>query len=205
MTLSLDAPGMAHTSDGPASHPGAAPLSAASAEVCAPSGSSIVGSVALFTYNCDRSDGSNHVEWRRRTGQRVTVVALDAPADGWARSTREERIAAAMPFTYTVRWADGFEGSVFEDEILPAAASAPGVIVGRIGPAPRPPVTIDASVLALVRAPVHLRERQALGTSYASVRQLARLSRADVADALGCDEQRLADFEAGSIPIDRRG
>lgn len=51
--------------------------------------------------------------------------------------------------------------------------------------------------------PVLLSTRQQLGRALATARELARLRRADVAAALGIDEQRLADFESGSIQIVR--
>ncbi len=75
------------------------------------------GAQMLFTYNCDMSDGSAHVEWRNRSPQIVTVIARCEPDEGWEESTLEERDEAAMPWSYTVRWDDGFEGDVFEDEL----------------------------------------------------------------------------------------
>lgn len=51
--------------------------------------------------------------------------------------------------------------------------------------------------------PVLLSTRQQLGRALATARELARLRRADLAAALGVDEQRIADFESGSIPIAR--
>ena len=51
--------------------------------------------------------------------------------------------------------------------------------------------------------PVLFSTRAALGQSIAGARQLARLSRADLARALGTTEQHVADIESGSAPITR--
>ncbi len=52
--------------------------------------------------------------------------------------------------------------------------------------------------------PVLFTTRRALGAAIAAARQLARISRADLAAALGIDEKRLADFESGSLTLKRR-
>lgn len=52
--------------------------------------------------------------------------------------------------------------------------------------------------------PVLFTARRALGAAIAAARQLARLSRADLAGALGINEQRLADLESGSLVVNRR-
>jgi hypothetical protein len=75
------------------------------------------GSRLLFAYNCDRSDASAHVAWHDRSGQSVTVVGRYDVDVGWESSTRAERVDAAMPWVYLVRWDDGFEGGAFEDEL----------------------------------------------------------------------------------------
>lgn len=54
-------------------------------------------------------------------------------------------------------------------------------------------------------APVLLSTRQALGESIAAARKLARLSRADLARALGTTEQIVANLESGSISLTRTG
>jgi DNA-binding transcriptional regulator YiaG len=53
-------------------------------------------------------------------------------------------------------------------------------------------------------ATVLLSERRGLGKAIQAGRDLARISRADLARALGVDEQRVADIESGSVPIERR-
>ena len=54
-------------------------------------------------------------------------------------------------------------------------------------------------------APVSTSTRAFLGESIAAARKLARLSRADLARALGTTEQIVANLESGSISMTRTG
>lgn len=74
------------------------------------------GSRASFEYHCNESHDSAHAQWWYRSHQRVTVLGV-AECDGlWG--TMAERAEAGTPKCYVVRWADGFEATVFEDELL---------------------------------------------------------------------------------------
>lgn len=83
------------------------------------------GERAWFEYHCNEAHDSDHAEWWYRSHQQVTVVG-DADHDGhWG--TMLERADGGTPKLYNVRWDDGFEGAVFEDELLtdPAAFERP--------------------------------------------------------------------------------
>jgi hypothetical protein len=79
------------------------------------------GDVAHFEYHCNESADSAHAEWWYRSHQQVTVLG-EADHDGWPGSTFIERSNAGQPKVYDIRWSDGFEGAVFEDELLTSPA-----------------------------------------------------------------------------------
>lgn len=74
-----------------------------------------VGEQAWFEYHCLESSESADAPVWYRSHQRVTV--LDMEENDGADMTREERSANGCPFTYTVRFEDGLEWDVFEDEL----------------------------------------------------------------------------------------
>jgi len=79
------------------------------------------GERAYFEYHCNQAHDSAHAQWWYRSHQPVTVLALitsDAPS-GWSMDDRGE---GGTPRTYRVRWDDGEEGDVFEDELLESDA-----------------------------------------------------------------------------------
>lgn len=77
----------------------------------------LIGSVAQFTYNCDTSDNSSHVDLRDRSPAHVVVIGPPDVEPGWEHSTVEERDAACMPWVYPIRFEDGYESAAFEDEL----------------------------------------------------------------------------------------
>lgn len=74
-----------------------------------------VGERAWFEYHCWESPRSQDAPAWYHSHQQVTVLAVDE--NDSAGMTRAERDDAAMPFTYTVRFDDGLEWAVFEDEL----------------------------------------------------------------------------------------
>lgn len=79
------------------------------------------GDVAFFEYHCNESHDSAHAAWWYRSHQTVTVLG-ESDHDGEDGSTWMERAEDGTPKCYEVRWADGFEGAVFEDELLTSTA-----------------------------------------------------------------------------------
>lgn len=83
-----------------------------------------------FEYHCFESDDSADAHLWRHSQQRVTVVRHDPTdhdciADGTTLDYRLDE--AAMPCLYVIRFEDGLEAGVFEDELLtdPAGYSRP--------------------------------------------------------------------------------
>lgn len=75
------------------------------------------GERSWFEYHCNESVDSAHAEWWYRTRQPVTILGrADCEPCAW-QSTAAERSAWLTPRIYAVRWDDGFEGDVFEDEL----------------------------------------------------------------------------------------
>lgn len=78
------------------------------------------GDRAWFEYHCFESPESADAEAWYRSHQRVTVLGLDPNgewADGLEGTAQKRADEWATPATYRVRWADGFEYAVFEDEL----------------------------------------------------------------------------------------
>lgn len=73
------------------------------------------GEEAWFEYHCLESDESVDAPVWHRSHQRVTVLDMNE-GDG-EDMTREERDENGFPFTYKVRFEDGLEWDVFEDEL----------------------------------------------------------------------------------------
>jgi len=84
------------------------------------------GDEAYFEYHCTEAHESAHAEWWYRSHQKIIVLG-ETDHDGWPGSTFRERAEASQPKVYSVRWPDGFEGAVFEDELLtsPSGYSRP--------------------------------------------------------------------------------
>lgn len=71
-----------------------------------------------FEYHCWESPESADSELWYRSHQRVTIVALEAIEDGAEKLTMVQRLDGGIPAVYRVRFNDGYQGSVFEDELL---------------------------------------------------------------------------------------
>ena len=74
------------------------------------------GDKAHFEYHCYESPDSADAPIWYRSHQCVTVLAEEDSDGGWG--TFEERRDAGTPKCYRVRFKDGLEWSVFEDELL---------------------------------------------------------------------------------------
>jgi hypothetical protein len=75
------------------------------------------GDQAQFEYHCYEGHDSADAQLWYRSHQVVTVLFEDE-SDAWEGSTYDERAEAALPKVYRVRFADGFEGTAWEDELL---------------------------------------------------------------------------------------
>lgn len=82
--------------------------------------------VTWFEYHCNESPDSEDAPAWYRSHQQVTVLR-QGDNDGWEGSTFIQRSHACTPRTYIVRFADGLEWAVFEDELVnsPAAFERP--------------------------------------------------------------------------------
>jgi len=76
------------------------------------------GDAAWFEYHCNESPVSADAQLWYRSHQQVTVVAALGTVLDWPGSTFRARQDAGAPRYYRVRFADGFEGTVFEHELL---------------------------------------------------------------------------------------
>lgn len=79
-----------------------------------------MGDRAWFEYHCLESDESCDVEVWRHSHEQVEVIGIPVDQEPLAQSaelTPQERLAEGIPRLYTVRWEDGFEHDVFEDEL----------------------------------------------------------------------------------------
>jgi len=74
-----------------------------------------VGRELWFEYHCFESDQSCDAELWHHSQQRVRVLQVVEPGVG---ETAEERGDNGQPRVYKVRFTDGFEYDVFEDELL---------------------------------------------------------------------------------------
>lgn len=75
------------------------------------------GDTAWFEYHCLEAAESPDAPVWYRSHQRVTVLSLDRN-DAPASSTFTERSTDGTPYTYRVRFSDGLEWDVFEDELF---------------------------------------------------------------------------------------
>lgn len=74
------------------------------------------GERAFFEYHCNQSHDSEDAQLWYRSHQEVTVLGR-GDDDGHA-ATHAERAENGTPRIYSVRFDDGHEGEVFEDELL---------------------------------------------------------------------------------------
>ena len=79
------------------------------------------GERAHFEYHCLESPDSSDAEIWYRSHQQVTVLK-EEESDAWEGSTFEERGEEGQPKLYQVRFDDGLEWSVFEDELMTTPA-----------------------------------------------------------------------------------
>lgn len=99
------------------------------------------GEHAYFEYHCQRSHDSSDAEAWYRDHQRVVVIDLpDSDGKDWLLdgASAEERADASIPMIYTVRFADGHEHDVFEDELL----VSPVFFSAKCGPPPPSEISI---------------------------------------------------------------
>jgi hypothetical protein len=75
------------------------------------------GTELFFEYHCEESHSSSHAEWWYRSHQKVTVLAC-VNKDESGDMTQNDRFDKGHQLVYKIRWADGFEGDCFEDELL---------------------------------------------------------------------------------------
>lgn len=80
------------------------------------------GDTAYFEYHCYEGHDSGDAQAWYRSHQEVTVICRDDVEEGSLGQTYAERAESCWPWTYTVRWADGFEYSVWEDELFTSPA-----------------------------------------------------------------------------------
>lgn len=74
-----------------------------------------INDVCWFEYHCLESENSSDAKLWRHTHQKVKV--LDIVEKGLS-GTKDERLKNGTPAVYRVKFPDGFEYDVFEDELL---------------------------------------------------------------------------------------
>lgn len=73
------------------------------------------GETAYFEYHCNRSHDSEDAPQWYRSHDTVTVLRFDHEGSA---DTLDRRLEIGEPSSYIVRFEDGFEGGVFEDELF---------------------------------------------------------------------------------------
>jgi hypothetical protein len=101
------------------------------------------GDMAAFEYHCLEAHHSADAELWYRSRSPVTVIGLDPDGEAAVAASLIERAEAGMPLTYIVRFPDGHEAGVFEDELLTherhfSAAHTPGTRPSAIAKATQP-------------------------------------------------------------------
>jgi hypothetical protein len=76
-----------------------------------------IGSKAWFEYHCWESPQSSDAEIWYRSHQQVVIIGV-ANCDPIAFTTFEERADSGCQLLYRVRFNDGLEWDIFEDELL---------------------------------------------------------------------------------------
>lgn len=74
-----------------------------------------IGNEYWFEYHCFESPASCDAEIWYRSHQKVYVLSISEPGNG---DTPQERGEAGEPRVYKVRFKDGLEWDVFEDELM---------------------------------------------------------------------------------------
>jgi hypothetical protein len=74
-----------------------------------------IGSKCWFEYHCYEGKDSADAHLWYRSHQPITIVSLIEKGYG---KTQQERGDNGHPAMYKIRFQDGFEGGVFEDEIM---------------------------------------------------------------------------------------
>lgn len=87
----------------------------------------------FFEYHCNESHDSAHAELWYRSQVEVTVLCIENMGPEHRNSTRRSRGENGIPLVYKIRFADGFEHTAFEDELLSSPAH-----YCRPNPPPRP-------------------------------------------------------------------
>jgi len=76
-----------------------------------------VGSIFWFEYHClESAESADAIAWYH-SHQKVEVLGV-AECDGVNIEKLEDRIEAKCPLVYRVKFQDGLEYDVFEDELL---------------------------------------------------------------------------------------
>jgi hypothetical protein len=76
------------------------------------------GETAAFEYHCYESHASSDAELWYRSQQQVLVLGLSETAEQELLEGYLSRSEAGMPLVYRVRFSDGHEGDVWEDELF---------------------------------------------------------------------------------------
>lgn len=97
------------------------------------------GTERYFEYHCLESHQSSDAHLWYRSHNRVTV--LDCRNIEFGDFSQTERFEGGMPLVYCVRFEDGFEGDVFEDELFISENSYHR-------PAPPAPLTLKGQTMA---------------------------------------------------------
>lgn len=75
------------------------------------------GDVVWFEYHCWENENSADAELWKHSHRMVTILGV-APNDGMGIPTLQERIECGQLIGYTVRFADGYQHTAMEDELL---------------------------------------------------------------------------------------
>lgn len=76
-----------------------------------------LGKTYFFEYHCTEDHGSSDAEIWYRSHQLVTVLCC-VNAEDYGHLTEDERYENGEPLVYSVRFMDGLEWDVFEDELM---------------------------------------------------------------------------------------
>lgn len=79
------------------------------------------GTVLWFEYHCNESHKSADAQLWYRSQQQVTVLSCTND-DMHGDLSQLERFETGHQLVYRIRFADGFEGAAFEDELLASSA-----------------------------------------------------------------------------------
>lgn len=111
-------------------------------EAAKPEGYREPGSILFFEYHCTEDHGSSDAEIWYRSHCKVTVLEC-CNLDEHTFDTRLERAERGEPLTYKVRFEDGLEWEMFEDELLDSESD-----YFRPDPPPKPSLEVIAAARA---------------------------------------------------------